>query len=209
MSNLTPQFINEVKVTLRSGKTNEILYETTKPNTTSDDLLCPFSTIFTQPARGGNSTTPYVGDSPYCFILPDGPNWSGFVYDPANPWAPYCITANNSVDNAADPQWQGYVHGSGFTPPSTVFGQTKYFFQWTNLPQDFQLKGIGLTAWQTDNSDQVYGIGFQTTPYIPSVLIPQTLVILPASILVHGRNNGLETPDVLQITYFLSILGTS
>lgn len=119
------------------------------------------------------------------------------------------MTANNSVDNSADPQWQGYVHGSGFTPPSTVFGQTRYFFQWTNLPQDFQLKGIGLTGWQTDVADQVYGIGFQTTPYVPSVFIPQTLVILPASILVHGRNGGLETPDVLQISYFLSILGTS
>lgn len=75
MSNLTPKFINEVTVTLRSGKTNEILYETTKENTTSDDCLCPYASIFVQPQRGGNASTPYVGDSPYCFILPDKLVW--------------------------------------------------------------------------------------------------------------------------------------
>src|SRR5271157_1626117 len=209
MSNLKPKFDNEVTVTLRSGKTNEILFEETRENTASDDLLCPNGSIFIQTGRSGNTSPPYVQDYPYCFILPDGSNWSGFTYDPSNPWAPYCITANNSLDNSADPQWQGYVHGSGFTPCSTVFGAAKFFYQWTNLPQDFQLKAIGLTGWQSDISDQSYGIGFQASPYVPSVFVPQTLVVLPTSILVHGRNNGLETPDVLQISYSLSILGTS
>src|SRR5271166_5268686 len=209
MDNLKLKFDNEVTITLRSGKTGEILWESTQDNAVSDDLLCPAQTIFMQPNRAGNASTPYVGDYPICFILPDGPNWAGFTFDRANPWAPYCISANNSVDNAADPQWQGYVHGSGYTPVSTVFGKTKFFYQWTNLPQDFQLKGIGLTGWQGDAPNQSPRIGFQSTPYVPTVFVPQTLVVLPTSILVHGRNLGTETPDVLQISYFLSIVGTS
>src|SRR5208337_1651671 len=154
MSNLRAKFDNEVTITLRSGKTNEILYEEMVENTASDDLFCPNGTIFAQAERSGSGAPPYTGDYPICFILPDDPpghfQWTGFTYDPSNPWAPYCITANNSVDNSADPQWQGYVHGSGFTPCSTVFGAAQFFYQWTNLPQDFQLKAIGLTGWQSD-----------------------------------------------------------
>ncbi len=203
---MKPKFDNEVTITVRSGKTNEVLYEITHDNAISDDILCPTGNIFIQQQPNG---------APYCFILPDGPNWSGFTYDRSNPWAPYCVTANNSVDNAADTQWQRWVVSGGFTPPVGVLGKYKLFYQWSNLPQDFQLRAIGLTGWQSqitsgDTPDNIFGAGISPNQInIPSVFIPQTLVVLPSAIMIHGRNFGTETPDVLQISYFLSIVGTS
>jgi hypothetical protein len=41
------------------------------------------------------------------------------------------------------------------------------------------------------------------------IFVPETLVILPSAILVHGRDGGLGTPDILQITYTLSVVGVS
>src|SRR5208337_5027550 len=90
MSNLRAKFDNEVTITLRSGKTNEILYEEMVENTASDDLFCPNGTIFAQAERSGSGAPPYTGDYPICFILPDDPpghfQWTGFTYDPSNPW---------------------------------------------------------------------------------------------------------------------------
>jgi hypothetical protein len=200
------KFENEVTITVRKGDTGEVLFENTQENAISDDFLCPTGTIYIQPLPNG---------APYCFILPDGPNWSGGTYDHSNPSAPYCISANASVDTAADPQWQRWASSGGYTPPSGILGKTKLFYQWSNLPQDFQLKAIGLTGMQSqvgsgDEPDNVFGAGIspnQTT--LPTVFVPQTLVVLPASIMIHGRNFGTETPDVLQISYFLSIVGTS
>lgn len=207
MESLKIKFDNEVTVTVRSGDTGDVLFESTQDNAISDDILCPTTTIFIQPVPNG---------APWCFILPDGPNWSGFTYDRSNPSAPYCISANNSVDVAADPQWQRWVISGGYTPPVGVLGKTKLFYQWSNLPQDFQLRAIGLTGWQTtagnlgDTPDNCFGAGFTPSQNtLPTVFVPQTLVVLPAPILIHGRNLGTETPDVLQISYFLSIVGTS
>ena len=140
--------------------------------------------------------------------------WSGFTYDRMNPWAPYCITANNSVDNSANPQWQARQGIGGYTPPTnTVTGKHKLFFQWSNLPLDFNLRAIGLTGWQSDVSTATlvdYNFGAGTSVNLqPTVFVPQTLLVLPSAVLVHGRNGGSGTPDVLQISYFLSIVGTS
>jgi hypothetical protein len=44
--NLKPKFENEVTVTVRSGKTNEVLFDTTKENAISDDFLCPTGSIY-------------------------------------------------------------------------------------------------------------------------------------------------------------------
>jgi hypothetical protein len=189
---------NPVDVKVISGKTGEVTYHYDGHNAISDDILGEYARVF---------YTDYTNASqPYCFILPDGSQWSGFNYDRTNPWAPYCITANNSVDTGADAQWK---QRATYTAPSnTVTGKHKLFFQWSNLPLDFQLKAIGLTAWQTDIQDQAFGAGSAVNQQ-PTVFIPQTLLVLPSSVLVHGRNGGGGTPDFLQISYFLSIVGTS
>jgi len=200
-------FDNPVEVTVRSGKTGEVLSHYDGHNAISDDVLGAYSTIF---------YTPFVtGAAPYCFILPDGAQWSGFTYDRTNPWAPYCITANNSVDTSAQPQWQARQGVGGYTAPSnTVTGKHKLFFEWNDLPTDLQLRGIGLTGWQSnvngegDIADFAFGAG-ATVNLQQTIFVPQTLLVLPSAVLVHGRNGGAGTPDVLQISYFLSIVGTS
>jgi hypothetical protein len=201
---MKPKFENEVTVTVRSGKTNEILFDTTKENAISDDFLCSTGNIY-QSGTGGS-------DSPYCFLLPDGPNWTGFVFDRQNPWAPYSTSVNNYLDNSADPLWKSYSAGSSgtYTPPFGVLGTTQLFFQWSNLPTDLELRGIGLTALQSiNNAGDVPDAIFGAITDQPTIFVPQTLVILPSAILVHGRDGGLGTPDILQITYTLSVVGVS
>lgn len=197
------KFENEVMITVRSGNTGELLTEWSGENAISDDILGAYGHIYNTPFANGIA--------PYCFLLPDGTNWSGFVYDRTNPSAPYCITANNSVDTGADAQWK--TRQTYTAPANIVTGRHKLFFSWNNLPLDFQLKAIGLTGWQSDSSsgdmsDYNFGAGSSVNMQ-PTVFIPQTLVVLPTSILVHGRNGGSGTPDVLQVSYFLSIVGTS
>jgi hypothetical protein len=198
---------NPVEVTILSGDTGEVKYHYDGHNAISDDILGQYGRVF-YTAYASSTTVPY------CFILPDGTQWTGFTYDRMNPWAPYCITANNSIDTSANPQWQARQGIGGYTPPTnTVTGKHKLFFQWSNLPLDFNLRAIGLTGWQSDNfngdiSDYNYGAGASVNQQ-PTVFVPQTLLVLPTAVLVHGRNGGSGTPDVLQISYFLSIVGTS
>jgi hypothetical protein len=201
---MKPKYQNEVTVTVRSSKTNEILLDTTKENAISDDFLCQTGNIFQNGVSGS--------ETPYCFLLPDGPNWTGFVYDRQNPWAPYCTSVNNYLDNTADPLWKSYSAGSSgtYTPPFGVLGTTQLFFQWSNLPTDLELRGIGLTAVQSLSSlGDVPDSFFGATTDVPVIFVPETLVILPSAILVHGRDGGLGTPDILQITYTLSVVGVS
>jgi|SRR5271157_662945 len=205
---MNPKFENEVSIKLISGETGEVKYDSTQENAISDDFLCPYGAIYTQKQNG---------QAPYCFILPDGPNWSGFIFDRMNPYAPYSVAVNNYVNNAADPQWKAYNGVGGYTPPFGVLGRTKLFFQWTNLPNDFQLRAIGLTGWQSqqlggDVPDVATGAGLSggspTNNNQPTILVPQTLVVLPSAILVHGILPG-GIPDILQISYFLSIVGVN
>src|SRR5271167_17365 len=201
------KFDNEVSITVRSGETGDVAYQYDAPNAISDDILGTYGHIF-------YTTFAQSIQPPYCFILPDGTQWSGFTYDRTNPWAPYCITANNSVDTGAQPQWQARAGVGGYTPPSnTVTGRHKLFFTWNNLPLDFTLRAIGLTGWQSetfsgDIGDYAFGAG-NTLNQQQTVFVPQTLLVLPSGVLVHGRNGGAGTPDILQVSYFLSIVGTS
>ena len=201
------KFENEIQVKVLSGETGEVIFEWQKHNAISDDILCAYGHIFIT----GQASPP----SPYCFLLPDDPvgyfNWTGFVFNRENPYAPYCTSANNSVDTGADPQWQ--TRTTYTAPSNTVTGKHKLFFQWTKLPLDFQLKAIGLTGWQSNSGagdipDTFFGAGSSVNMQ-PTVFVPQTLVILPTSILIHGRNGGSGTPDILQVSYFLSIVGVA
>jgi hypothetical protein len=199
---------NPVEVTIRSGETGDVKYHYDGHNAISDDILGQYARIYFTSFAASSSV-------PYCFILPQvSTEWTGFTFDRTNPWAPNCITANNFVDNSAQPQWQPRQGVGGFTGPSnTVTGKAKLFFQWSDLPTDFNLRAIGLTGWQSDTfngdiGDYAFGAG-NTVNLQPTVFVPQTLLVLPSSVLVHGRNGGAGTPDVLQISYFLSIVGTS
>lgn len=202
-------FDNEVEVTVRSGKTGEVAYRYEGCNSISDDILGPYGRIYFTPMLATTA-------APYCFILPDGSQWTSFTFDRQNPWAPYCATANNSVDPDSEPQWAQRQSVGGYTAPTnTVTGKHKLFFEWGiagGLPFDFQLRAIGLTGWQnsgyTGGDITAYNFGVSVADQ-PSVIVPQTLLILPSAVTVHGRNGGSGTPDILQISYFLSVVGTS
>jgi hypothetical protein len=208
-------FSNEVKVTVRSGETGDVKFEWNGENAICDDTLCTEEQIFITPfASSGNS-----GGPPWCFLLPDDPvgltNWVGFTFDRTNPYAPYCTTLNNALNPSAQAQWQGRQYHTG--PSNPVTGQHTLGFTWNNLPTDFQLKAIGLTGWQYSNISTInsgangsaYGVpGANSPAALASQLVPQTLVVLPTSILVHGIYPS-GTPDVLTVAYSLSIVGTS
>jgi len=198
------KFENEVQLKVISGKTGETVAEWSKDNAISDDVLCAYGHIFITQMQGGGA--------PWCFLLPDDPigytNWTGFTFDRTNPYAPYCATANNSVDTGADPQWQ--TRQTYTAPLTPVGGRHKLFFEWTKLPLDFQLKALGLTGWQSSSAGgDIPDAQFGAVNQQPTIFIPQTLVVLPSSILIHGRNGGSGTPDILQVSYFLSIVGVA
>lgn len=206
------KFDNEVLVQVIDGKTGKVREEFAGPNAISDDFLCGGS-------AGGRIFDTDSG-TPFCFLLPDGPNWTGFTWDRTNPWAPYSISTNNSADNGAEPFFAPHPPQNpsvaflapdgvtGLPVPTGVPGRWRLNFTWgvPGLPFDFQLRAIGLTDIQNDIVQQLYGI-----PSIAaqSIFLPLTLVVLPSAVLVHGRDGGAGTPDVLNVSYFLSIVGAS
>jgi hypothetical protein len=204
---------NKVLITIRDGETGDVKFQTTEHNDIADDFLCGRGVIFANNIQNDSTR-------PFCFLLPDGGSWSGFVFDPANPSAPYCIQPNNynhlgaQVDALADQTFKTHSGavgiGGGLQPPygqsggldNSTQGKWKLFFRWTALPTDFTLRAIGLTGWQTNNQDFIFG-----GEAAPAVFVPDTLVVLPSGILVKGRNAGAQTPDTLEVSYFLSIVG--
>jgi hypothetical protein len=223
------KFENEVELKVISGETGKVVYEWKDPNAISDDFVVGGEV-------GGRIyehgyIPPSTGSTPYCFLLPDDPigltNWTsgmwaaqGSVFDRQNPWAPYCTSVNNSVDTSAEPNWKLATSTTFLAPdnttvlsyPTGIAGRWRLFYQWGTsggLPGlGLQLKALGLTAWENDIVDQQYGAG-STTNMQPTIFVPQTLVVLPTSVFIHGRNGGAGTPDILQVSYFLSIVGAS
>jgi hypothetical protein len=213
--------LNEVEIKVLSGSTGEVLHHWKDENAISDDFT----------VGGGGGGRIYVHDitgpaTPYLFLLPDGPNWTsgawaaqGSVFDRQNPWAPYCSSINNFVDTGAEPFRKAATTTTFVAPdnttllpfPTGIAGRWKMFFQWgtPGLPFDFQLKALGLTAWENDINDQYYGAG-NVVNMQQTIFVPQTLVVLPTAITIHGRAPvPLGVPDVLQVSYYLSVVGAS
>jgi hypothetical protein len=207
------KFHNSIELVVRSSETNEVLAHYEKDNAISDDFLCANGSIFV------NNDAVASGTKLSCFLLRDDgisetawANWTtitGGSLQRFDPWAPYCYTANNSTDTSA----QQLYAGKSYTAPSTATGgRHKLFYGWggsygTGLPLDIYVKAIGLTDILPEvYQDLTWGVVPNGTA---AVFVPLTLVVLPQSILVHGRNGGLGTPDVLEITYYLSIIGAS
>lgn len=203
---------NKAIVTVRAGDTGEIKFQSEVYNDIADDFLCGRGRIFINNMQND-------ANKPYCFLLADGAAWGTFTFDPANPSAPYCISANDydhlgvQVDALADQDYKSKPSsgiGGGLQPPygqsggldNSTNNKWKLFFRWTALPVDFTLRAIGLTAWQSNITDFVFGAEAS-----PAVFVPDTLVILPVGILIKGRNAGAQTPDILEVSYFLSIVG--
>lgn len=199
-------FDNHIELVVRSGETGEIKDTFVQHNAISDDFLVGTGRIFSNESLNG---FPGYGE-PYCFLLPDGAAWTGFVWDRKNPWAPYSCTAQRTGDQNVGVD--AYYKSKTYTAPNGSGNPTnkhKLFYQWSALPQDITLKAVGLTGLQ----EPLYGVNIYGISDNPMIFVPQTLVILPSSILVKGRNavGGVptQTPDILEVSYFLSIVGVS
>jgi hypothetical protein len=199
---------NNIHVCVRSGKTGQLVYDSQEHNDIADDFRCASGSAFIAALKNTSQ--------PYCFLLPDGGDWSGFTFDPTNPSAPYCINGNDydhtgaQQDTGADLSYKTKAY---LAPPwdptnNATTGKWKFFFQWTALPVDFTLKAVALTAWQTSFSDFCFGPAAS-----PAIFVPETLAVLPSPITVKGRNATVpsniatQTPDILQVSYYLSIVG--
>lgn len=205
------KFENHIELVVKSGDTGEILHTYTQSNAISDDFLANSGHIYINESLNG---FPAYGE-PWCFLLPDGVAWTGFSWDRTNPWAPYCTTLQRYQDRNVGVN--AYYQSKTYTAPFGSGNPTpkhKLFYQWTALPQDIALKAIGLTALQ----EPTYGAGifgiFDPPDAQPgATFVPETLVILPSAINVRGRNavGGVptQTPDILEVSYYLSIVGVS
>ena len=185
------QFENEVGIVIKDGSTGEVKSDITLHNAISDDFLVDYTRIY----QKNTSSLNYL----YCFVLPDGPLWSGFTWDKKNPWAPYTLTKNRTEypdDNNV------YKLPSSKT---VLSNKTKLFYQWTSLPNDISLKAGGITGISSNTGSfacvlNAHGIYDNVTQ-----IIPKTLLILPTAINVLGHKGGLQTPDVLEVSYYFSL----
>ena len=183
-------FQNEVNIKLLSAD-GETLFDHTDHNDFADDILVCRRQILTCLYSG-------AGMNPYCFLQQDGPKWTGYSWNRRDPYIPYPIQANRTLDSAADSIYQPHAAASWDGSRWTLF------YQWSQLPVNMQLKAVGLMDW--DNSGMSEGVDASVNP---TLITPATLVILPQAITVRGRVGGTQTPDILQVSYYLSIAGVS
>ena len=99
---MNTKFSNEINIVLRSGDTGEIKNEYSEHNDVCDDFYCTQGKILINHTQ--------ASAYPYCFLLPDGANWTGFTFDRINPWAPYSITDNRVTDPSADALYKGKTY---------------------------------------------------------------------------------------------------
>jgi hypothetical protein len=199
-------YSNRVEITVKSQE-GEVLHSWAKDNAISDDFLVPSSRIFDNSTLGTFGGTYF---SPGAFLLPDGAEWAFYPgWDPRNPWAPYTCTLNNSTNVSANALTSGLSKSSPDNlsgPNSSTQYRWKMFYSWTQLPVDLQLKAVGLTGMQTDVFNATL-FGFVGS--VPANFCPQTLVVLPSSFLVHGLVGATNIPDVLEVSYFISVVGAA
>jgi hypothetical protein len=186
---------NRVEIVVKSQE-GEILHQYAKDNAVSDDFIVTTNRIF------DNTFT--NGGLPVAFLLPDGSEWASYPgWDARNPWAPYTCTVSNSiVGGSTQPLYAGKTLSG---PNSSTQYRWKMFYSWNNLPNDLQLKAVGLTGMQNDQfSGFLYGIANN----VQINFCPETLVVLPTSFLVHGFVPG-GVPDILELSYFISVVGAA
>lgn len=194
-------FKNTVQLVVRSGDTGEELFRHEDHNAISDDMLANAQNIYLYGE---------IGLLPACFLLKDGPAWSGFTWDPRNPWAPYCATVNNlyggSFDVTADPHWKLQLSAAATWVPAEL--RHKLFYTWTKLADDLSVRALGLTGWGWGEvTGGTVSLGLATSQ--ATVFVPQSLIILPTPVLVRGRKAGTQIPDILEVSYYLSAVGVN
>jgi hypothetical protein len=204
------KYENVVEITIKSGETGEVLQQVETHNDTSDNFAAPDVRIYVHDRRGNH---------PYLFLLQDDPSgqtkWDKFLtqygvgYNPLqvtanfnnawrkDPWAPYSYHQGRGGDTQADHYWAGNTW-------AMQGGKHRLFFKWVKLPGVmFNLRAMGLGSFEyTGGDDAVDGVTGDT----PGFFRLQTLLVLPAALHIRGRDNGNQTPDILEVSYYVSVV---
>ena len=207
---LNLRYDNNVEITVKSGETGEIIDRVETHNDVADVFLCPDVRIYTRDRRSGR---------PYLFLLQDDPpgstKWADFLttygvgYNPLqvtssfnnawrkDPWAPYSYHRGRQGDTGAE---QFYMENSW----SMSGGKHRLFYRWIKLPGTiFKLRAMGLGGFESEGEDDLMdGITGDT----PAFFKLQTLLVLPAALSIKGRDNGNQTPDILEVAYHVSVV---
>jgi hypothetical protein len=138
--------------------------------------------------------------NPIAVLLPDGPRWDGWVWDSNDPWVPYPLLENHPLDSTARNLYLETI-SSSFSS-----GKQKFLYRWdgVGLDVDFSLKAIGLLNCGTLNGGTEQGLTGQG--YIGLSKI-DALALLPSPITIKGRLMGAQTPDILEVFYYISLVG--
>ena len=178
-------FSNELELSLIRG---EDVTSVKFKNSTCDDFLAGFHSVYSK--AGADS------DSFSAVLLQDGPRWAGWTWDPHDPWVPYGLVSNKPSDGEAVTisQSPGLAWDEGK-------GKWKLSYQWSKLDVDFELKAIGLTKWDYFSRVECG----MDSPYGAFPLC--AVAVLPQALHIKGRNQGSQIPDILQVSYYLSLVG--
>jgi hypothetical protein len=179
-------FKNSLDISVIRGGAEEVTHI---ENSVADDFLCGLQGVY---MKG-----PWTPDRLQAVLLPDGPRWDSWTWDPRDPWTPYPCLANHPNDTEAV-----NIHQQASYNWDSVQNKARLSYQWTKLDQDFALKAVGLTNWDWFDNTQI-GVSGQGYTCIPVA----TIAVLPQPLVIKGRNSGAQVPDILQVSYYLSLIG--
>jgi hypothetical protein len=187
---LEVSFKNPLSISVLSGDTQEVKHRVETENSISDDFLAGFGNMYQKECDFNTYMT--------LALLPDGPAWDSWTWNPRDPWVPYPLSRGREGDTSADLH---HVNRATITWDDTA-RRWRLFYQWNRLASDFSLRAVGLFAcdWYGSAETQARIDGLVAYPLY-------TVAVLPTAIPVKGRLGGTQVPDILQISYFFSVIG--
>jgi hypothetical protein len=184
------KYKNPLSISILDGSTKKLKERVDIENSISNDFLVGFGNMYQKYCNFAN----YM----HLALLPDGPLWSSWTWDPTDPYVPYPFSVGTQTDNVANPY---YAAASQVLWDGTN-NRWELFYQWNALPQNFSLRAMGLLAidWNGNSNNWGNVNGLTTFPV-------GTIAVLPTALSVLGRLGGTQVPDILQISYYFSVIG--
>lgn len=204
------KYDNLVQITIKSGDTGEVLQQVETHNDTSDMFTTGDVRIYTRDRRSGRPALLLLQDDP-----PGQTKWDEFLttygvgYNPTqvasnfnnawrkDPWAPYSYHLGRGGDTEAERHYAGHSW-------SMQGAKHRLFYKWIKLPGvQFNLRAMGLGGFDSSGGDDpVDGL----TGDSPAFFRLQTLLVLPTALPIKGRDSGNQTPDILEVSYYVSVV---
>lgn len=181
------KFKNDLEIAVLHGDGSRDEYKVS--NSICDDFLGGFGMLY---YKQWNASTDLQA-----VIFPSGSQWTGWTWNPRDPWVPYGCQSNAATNTEGSPINQ--IATITYDAANTRY---RLYYQWTKLELDYSLKAVGLTMWDWFNTNEC-GATANTYGSFPV----GTLAVLPTPIALKGLNGGTQVPDILQVSYYLSLVG--